>query len=227
MPLSTNTLFHFTNSIDVLFNILEEGFWPRYSKETGWGEEGKVQFAIPMVSFCNIPLSQIGEHINYYGSYGIGLSMSWIVKKKEIQPVTYTTEKIIPEIDTEFFTRIKPYKSWNWKNKKNKGEINRKYSYYNEREWRYIPNKLSNEQLFIPVQKDDDLKNINLTTKKYSLNPLLRYVNYIIINSDTERIKMMTFLDGHSNLFGKEYSKDERSVLKSKIISCTQIRRDF
>ncbi len=35
MAISSDTLFHFTNSLEVLYKILEEGFWPRYCKETG------------------------------------------------------------------------------------------------------------------------------------------------------------------------------------------------
>ena len=238
MPLSTNTLFHFTGSINVLFKILEKGFWPMYSKETGWGKEGEIRFAIPMVSFCNIPLSQIGEHIKYYGNYGIGISMSWVVMKKEIQPVTYTTNTTISEInakledgltevDEAIWIRIKRYKGWNWKSKIDKKNLNSRYSYYDEREWRYIPEKLTKEQLLIPVNKEDDVKYLNSNTKGYCLTPPLRYINYIIIRYDTERAKVLEYLKEPSMLFGKKYSEEELSVLKSKIISCTQIKRDF
>lgn len=242
MPLSTNTLFHFTDSIDVLFKILEEGFWPKYSKETGWKGKGKPQFAIPMVSFCNIPLSQIGEHINYYGSYGIGVSMEWAVTMKNILPVFYITRNAIPDIydvvgdDSNkkkrnkfrwlfFLTRIKPYKGWNWKKKGNGQTIN-DYFYYNEREWRYIPEELSEEQLCIDVRGKDKsyLDSYQQEMKGHSLIVPLQEIKYIILKSEDERINALKKIN---DLFADKYTQQELALLKSKIITCVQIENDF
>jgi hypothetical protein len=68
---------------------LEEGFRPNLSLEdlSCLGLQQKV--AIPMVSFCDIPLSQTKAHMQYYGHYGIGLSKSW-GREKGINPVLYT-----------------------------------------------------------------------------------------------------------------------------------------
>ena len=93
MALSSNTLFHFTNSLDVLYKILEEGFWPRYCKETGWLGDGDPLFAVAMVSFCDIPLSQIHQHISYYGNYGIGVSKEWAITQR-VDPVYYITDEM-------------------------------------------------------------------------------------------------------------------------------------
>ena len=240
MPLSTNTLFHFTDSIDILFKILEEGFWPKYSREAGWKGKGKPQFAIPMVSFCNIPLSQIGEHIEYYGNYGIGVSMDWAVTKKSVQSVFYITRNAIPDIykviedDLNkkkrnkfrwlfFLTRIKSYKGWNWKKKGNE-KIIKNYLYYNEREWRYIPNKLSGEQLCIDIRKDIDLESCNQNTKEHSLKVPLPEVKYIILKSESERIIALNKID---KLFKGKYTQEQLSLLESKILTCEQINDDF
>lgn len=93
-PLSASTLFHYTNNIDSLLEILKDGFCPRYCLEdqSQFGIEGEI--AIPMISFCDIPLSQIRKHICYYGKYAIGLSKAWGIKNK-ISPVMYTTENAI------------------------------------------------------------------------------------------------------------------------------------
>ena len=240
MPLSTNTLFHFTDSINVLFTILEEGFWPRYSKETGWGKEKEIQFAIPMVSFCNIPLSQIGKHIDFYGSYGIGISMKLALERKTIQPVSYTTKSDMKktiqailecnktkEIGNEWisiFTRIKPYKGWNWKNKNEIPQTQKEYCFYDEREWRYIPNIRSIKRLFVNLEEYADLKCLNQEMEKQYLKPNLSDISYIIIETEAERVNVLNKID---KLFGDKHTQNDISLLKSKIISCQQIKRDF
>ena len=88
VTISSNTLFHFTSTIDHIRSILEDEFWPNLSLEDlSCLELEKV--AIPMVSFCDIPLSQTKTHMERYGSYGIGLSKSW-GKKNGVNPVLYT-----------------------------------------------------------------------------------------------------------------------------------------
>ncbi|MBA3071804.1 MAG: hypothetical protein FP829_06570, partial [Nitrospirae bacterium] len=86
--ISTNTVFHFT-SWSNLFGILKNNFLPKYSTETVhlFGATS-VEIAIPMVSFCDIPLSQIKEHVQDYGSYGIGMTKSWAFKNG-LNPVIY------------------------------------------------------------------------------------------------------------------------------------------
>lgn len=86
--LSSNTLFHFT-TWDNLLGILENEFIPRFCIERLILSGAKIdEFAIPMISFCDIPLSQIKLHVQRYGSYGIGLKKEWGLTKG-INPVLY------------------------------------------------------------------------------------------------------------------------------------------
>lgn len=64
MVLSSSTLFHFTPKMEYLLSILQDGFWPRYCVEKGWGNN-YIDFALPMVCFCDIPLAQISEHTDF------------------------------------------------------------------------------------------------------------------------------------------------------------------
>ena len=75
---SSNTLFHFTNNIDNLLDILKNDFRPHFCRER-FIENGKhvQEISTPMVSFCDLPLSLVKEHLTFYGCYGIGLSKDW------------------------------------------------------------------------------------------------------------------------------------------------------
>ena len=88
MSKSANSLFHYTKSIDNLIGIIENGFEHRPVREDlsirGFTES---PFSIPgvirylfvwhMVCFCDIPLRSVRDHIEQYGSYGIGLDKEW------------------------------------------------------------------------------------------------------------------------------------------------------
>jgi hypothetical protein len=114
--ISTSTLFHFTNSVDNIVNILTNNFSPKYCLEelmylvpegTIFHKFGNI--AIPMVSFCDIPLSKIKYHIKEYGKYGIGLTKDWGIKNK-INPVFYTIQNTnVTEILKEMINRMAPY----------------------------------------------------------------------------------------------------------------------
>jgi hypothetical protein len=67
-PLSANSLFHFTASLDNLLNILTNVFRPRFCledfnlvSEPGPRQE-VMEWAVPMVSFCDLSLSQTAFH---------------------------------------------------------------------------------------------------------------------------------------------------------------------
>lgn len=87
--ISSETLFHFTPKPEYLFQLLQNEFKPRYYPEIIHLEGMKtLNKAIPMVCFCDIPLSQIKDHIDTYGNYGIGMTKEWAIKNK-LNPVLY------------------------------------------------------------------------------------------------------------------------------------------
>lgn len=169
--LSANTLFHFTDSFDNLESILKYEFYPKYCLEN-WnlvvpaieGEKASEQreIAIPMVSFCDIPLSQIRKHVRYYGSYALGLKKEWGMRNN-ICPVLYTyNESVLSNRLKTLFVRafegmdnteknkftdnfldwlnlvkyVKPYEGYLWRDDKYHEE---KIKFYDEREWRFCP----------------------------------------------------------------------------------------
>ncbi|QHQ25860.1 abortive infection system antitoxin AbiGi family protein [Pectobacterium parvum] len=86
------TLFHFTKSKRAFNNIIKSSFFKvSYARETIKGPTSKREFGIPMISFCDIRLSQLEKHTNSYGRFGIGLSKEWAVKNG-LNPVVYMSD---------------------------------------------------------------------------------------------------------------------------------------
>lgn len=89
--LSTDELFHFTR-FENLLSIIREGFYPRYNLEytflSNVFERPAAFEIIPMVCFCDIPLTLVQEHSTKYGKCAIGLDKKW-GEKYGLSPVIY------------------------------------------------------------------------------------------------------------------------------------------
>lgn len=88
------TLFHFTKNLTTLQKILMEGFRITYCKE----HFQDSFMGIPMVSFCDIPLSRTDQHKKDYGIYVIGLDKDKLLANKDItylNPVIYCHSEIL------------------------------------------------------------------------------------------------------------------------------------
>lgn len=241
-PLSANTLFHFTKSIDILESILTNEFYPHYSLEV-WddisGEEFRI--AIPMVCFCDIPLSQIQLHTKTYGNYALGLTKNWGMKNS-ITPVIYThrqastryqiiellgklyeTPSYSPIMNLAYF--MKPYEGKLYRD----GTLTSNIRFYDEREWRYVPaidkkeesieRHLSPDDFFNEVFKSRETK--KLIRKKLSFEP--KDIKYIIVESENEIYNMTDKIRKIKDRF--PYRDVE--VLITRIISMEHIRDDF
>src|ERR1035437_3559879 len=158
MPLSTNSIIHYTDSYEKLESILKEGFAIKYCSEKLLLNPRVTSFAAhPMVSFCDVPLSQAYNHFDAYGNYGIGLSKTWANKMK-INPVIYIDKNsLFGEVIGEFIIerrktksnltvkqkqnilRIKCYAKNYSGYLKRKGIDDKNYRFYDEREWRLVP----------------------------------------------------------------------------------------
>ncbi len=86
----TSALFHYTRNQNILISILKEGLKFSYCKEK-FSET--LCLGIPMISFCDIPLSNSFEHSSKYGQYAIALSKNIIMRKYKgaLSPVNYFT----------------------------------------------------------------------------------------------------------------------------------------
>lgn len=159
--ISSNLLFHFTQKVDTLISILENGFYPMTAIEDisfMMPNYSNMRVGIPMVCFTDIPLDIIEDHQKKYGEYGLGMKKEWGIKKG-INPVGYiikgsnaqkafnkmqkNLQEIAQKIDSDAHsvTMVKALDCV-----MNYAGFLRIYSdesdsipYYNEREWRYLP----------------------------------------------------------------------------------------
>ena len=173
MGLSSNILWHQTN-IDNLNKILKsKKLKCAYSLETFMGTKGKIAF--PMISLSDIALADFVEYINQYGGQSIGFSRDWAIKQ-EFNPVWYceknqartehlkTLLSLIKNKDNNidmyhlslcYAAYIKPIEGPLYV--KSKGITYENYRYYNEREYRYVPDfKELIDKNILPFLKEED-----------------------------------------------------------------------
>lgn len=255
MAVCTNSVIHYTNGsddlsgIDVLKKILREGFIPKCCKEMILKGDEKISMNIAEVSFCDIPFSQISEHISAYGSYAIGLTKDW-ARSKGLSPVIYitkdsiiqralidileTTKNIVKEVpgiapyglnyihNVNVILGFLKYESAPLYRKKKKIEDN--YFYYKEREWRYVVNPIEFEEGIIWGEQITKIqeRNERLKDSCYRLGFQIEDISYIIVEKENEIPDMVSFV--------KELYKGkstEIDILLTKITSMERIKSDY
>lgn len=106
--INASSLFHFTRKFNTLQSIVRNGLRFSYAFErfspniiANFNYPSNPQLAlsiyqntgvaIPMISFCDIPITRTAEHIGKYGQYMIGLDKEFIIDtyKEIINPVLY------------------------------------------------------------------------------------------------------------------------------------------
>jgi len=208
----------------------------------------KYVYHVPMISFCDIPLSEVKEHVSKYGNYGIGLTKKWGVGKG-LNPVLYVSQnsmlassyraafshynlKPIEDIDdwtkeqrslADVLRYIKNYEA----NLLRKGSITKNYRFSDEREWRFVPAHSEDCDMFLdhkyydepPHKEEADAK---LTKFRLKFEP--NDIKYIIINDDTE---ISEFVDHLRRAKGNNYFLHDIERLTTRILTTEQIKGDM
>jgi hypothetical protein len=244
MGLSSNSIMHFTDSSDNLKGILREGFKVKYCLENVETPNGALHYSIPMVSFCDIPLSEMKDHISKYGGYGIGLKREW-AQLNGLNPVLYIDNKStlgagfhtsfysvfgskkisqLTEIDDNFVNVIRYMK--NYEGSLIRGEINNvSYRFADEKEWRYVPSRELAKQILVKgavlTPEKKLLLNNNISDLRLRFQP--QDIKYIIINDESE---IGEIIDCLRKTYG-DSSLTEIERLFSRITTTEQIITDF
>lgn len=245
MGISPSTLFHFTKK-QALKKILKNNFTLKYCLEKlpNGEEDGKI--AIPMVSFCDIKISEIKEHITKYGQYGIGLSKTWAIEKG-LSPIFYQSlnssfslrlKEKLPEVMSSYnanntfdtildFLRLS--KEYEGRLVRDGTILNPCYRFADEREWRYIPslNKDNSFPNFLLEENYNTFEKKQFANKKLENEKLYFNANeimYLIVKNDDDIKELISHI---RTVKGKNYSKDEIDRLTTRIITCERIINDF
>jgi hypothetical protein len=245
METRSNSLFHFTKSEEILYQIFKHGFWPRYCLEDiSWqGYEGFEYVAFPMVCFCDIPIARISEHIDFYGSYGIGLSKNW-AEKNNMNPLLYispgsdlshTITKTVslamksPQDSkdmskrhaTHFFAHIKPTSGTIMIDGKPVSKV-----FYQESEWRYIPRQ-ENIPLSLLLEDYNDQENLIEKNEETRKNCMVKFlpndVSFVFVPKDSDIPNIINFMQSELD----HYPSADLKVLFSRVISIESVNENI
>jgi hypothetical protein len=231
---SSNILFHFTKSMADLKRILKHGFSPHYCPEYTLDPVDRKAalkrhpptHAVPMVCFCDLPLSLIRKHLKKYGNYGIGLTKQW-GRRNGVAPVIYTH----PRTQTRLLSRLtartaandlkllsaytKPYLGPEWKDKGGKLKVR----FYDEREWRYVPVLRGGEPLFLDwkdYHNKEKRNRLHNYFKKQNALPILPYdIQYLIVPYDKPEKNILIL----HNYLKKLYSPTDAILVSTAIMT--------
>jgi Putative abortive phage resistance protein AbiGi, antitoxin len=248
MMLSSSSLFHYTRSHRALLSILEETFRPNFClEETPFDEDGSaLQNGTPMVCFCDIPLSAAASHMGQYGRYALGLTKEWGTSHG-VSPVLYThgrspvstglkrlmtnglrigkgpIDSAIWDEVTRILSFTKPYETS--KQKDGKAVVTR---YYDEREWRWVPQDLPPEikygidsSQFVEGKPETEPTQLLHLSCRLSFEPA--DIRFIVVSADEEILPTVREI----HRIKERYSNDEKTLLTTRVISATQIASDF
>ena len=235
----SNAFFHYTTK-EGLLGILQEGFKASYCKEQFKDNKGDLRYiGIPMISFCDIPLSLISLVLYGNGEYAIGMKRSWGINKGLIPVFYYSNNKksmmtiSISDSCTKFYAGEIKNNSLKYKilgiskpMKKYKADKSmQEMDNYREKEWRKV--------FYGEKWKDEtELNNWRGRGNKPFLDNKLTFkstdVEFIITqNDDTASELIGNILNPEFVICGSPISSKEKYELISKIITKTRIEENF
>ena len=248
MQISSDSIFHLTKSKEILINILTEGFKFSYCRDIFKNGNSIINFYTPIVSFCDIPLSQIEDHVSKYGKYGIGLSKKW-AQRMRLNPVLYMDKESF--LFESYLTVYKEYitkkAGFNWKelSEPEKGiiEILRytkmvqddlyrestgmiyDYKFSDEKEWRIAAGFSEEYSMLL------DGFIVDAGERKHEMNQHLENlrlefedddIKYLIFENEEERVEIIKDIR-----LIKKFNNEQQDLMISKLICYEDISRDI
>lgn len=236
MKPKSDNLFHFTSSMEVLKLILGSKIYPRFCLEdiSWFGLENHKYIAFPMSCFCDIPLSRITEHTDFYGSFGIGFTKEW-GKKNNLHPVVYSTnggqiqevmKYLSDHIEANETSELNAYRLWSLLkpitgNMYISGETVEK-DFYQECEWRYVPPV---QDVIFEKSFADDRDESNKNMEQYGLEFSPNDIKYIFVKNDSDIPSLIDFINSNTKL--GSYPMNDLKILQTRIVSLDTLKADL
>lgn len=234
--LSSYTLFHFTSSYDIIEKILTpssnnriKGF--KFSKIYEKISGTKLAYFVDSISFCDIPLSMVKNHVNWYGAYAIGIKRK-ALKELGASPVYYSHSKTAGIPHNSKSKSLDFYKSSPWFTSRlkqvygnqvfdNNGKLYfKKRKFYNELEWRIVGNveqmeiiTYKNEQELIQYRQN--ILQSNLANIEVNIDD----IEYIILEKSADLKSFITFVS--------KYYPDLQNEFLAKVLLYEKLKNDL
>ncbi len=247
MGLSSSTLLHQTDLYGLTGIIKDKGFKVLYSlEEIKSTSPFQFKYAFPMISFSDIPFSELSSHLYKYGGFSIGIKREWIIKNR-FSPVCYFSSSSILLRDIierfcfyqrqlannetisidegkdyktiiQLLSYIKNYEGPLKLKKKKKQYSN--YRFSDEREWRFVPSINEISRLLLTEteyqHKDDFINNI--------MNPIIPItindIKYIIVDQESQ-------IEGLRDKITNSFNPDSSDINKINFFTAKQCENDF
>ncbi|WP_245609292.1 abortive infection system antitoxin AbiGi family protein [Vibrio pacinii] len=195
---------------------------------------------LPMVCFCDIPLSRIGEHVKFYGEFGLGMSREW-AERNGLNPIMYllpnsklasamkAVDLNVEKLDDESALKEMEYVLSYCKPVVGEMTINGRVEtkeFFQESEWRFIPVNHNIESYLIEFEYENPskLEEENQKTKEFtSLTLEPNDVKYIFVKKDSDIPEMIKFIQSEMD----DFVSSDIKVLMSRVISLESISNDM
>ena len=240
----SQSFFHYTTKKGLL-GILKDGFGASYCKEQFKNSAGNLRYiGIPMISFCDIPLSLLPKIVYAQRGYAIGMKREWGLRKCLI-PVFYFSNEdnsaltnSIKKSCSDFYANginsnelpykilgiSKPYEKYEDKDYiKGRNKEN-----YIEREWR----KIYFTEGWKTLEQYEKLRGDKKQKPKPMLADKLEFtiddIEFIIVKRDKDIDSMIkSILKNDMKICQNELNDIDKQRLIAKIITEKQIKENF
>lgn len=207
----------------------------------GYGHYTYIAF--PMVCFCDIPISRIQDHVAFYGSFGIGMTREW-GEKNSLNPLLYmkgnnnlhsalndvmnlvmrSTSKATDKEKSAMRHLLANTKPLSGKMRVGTDFVEKEF--YQESEWRYVPEVDGVVQYLLHEHYSDHskLEPLDAAAKeKASLTFTPNDVRYIFVPQDSDIPDIVNFIQRDLD----QYPAADLKILMSRITSLDSISFDL